>query len=80
MPIAVAPIDWQMRTVCGKLFSKCSDQRAILVINRAATAQMVVMLGNFQHPFPRHVPATQHVLQKRQHVVGLIRTAKRNDE
>ena len=37
------------------------------------------MFGHFEHPLPRDVPAAEHVLQERQHVVRAFRVERVGD-
>ncbi len=80
MPIAIAPIDGQARAVARQLFAKPGDQRAVLIVDRALAAEVVIMLGDRQHPFPRHIAPAQHVLEKRNDVVRFFRSSEREHQ
>src|SRR5215471_13522910 len=41
---------------------------------------MIVVSGDFEQPFARDVPATNHVLEKRHDIVGLLGPAESNHE
>jgi hypothetical protein len=48
------------------------DQRAALVVDRAAPAEVVVVFGDFLEPGPRDVAPARHALEERHHVFGLF--------
>jgi hypothetical protein len=56
----------------------CSDEIAALLIDRADTTEMVVMLGDFKHPFTGDIFASEHIFQKWHHVLGAFGATKRN--
>ena len=70
MPVAIAPVDRQLRAVRGQLALERRDQLPVLLVDRADAAEVLVVLGDFEHPLARHVLAAEHVFEKRQHVVG----------
>ncbi len=76
MPVAIAPVNRNPRTQAREFALKAGDQRAILIVDRALAAEVIVMLGDFEHAFTRNVAAAQNVLEERDHVVGLFRTAE----
>src|SRR5215475_12745041 len=47
-----------------------------MIVDGAASAEVVVVFGHFQHTFPRHISAAQHVLQKRDYLFGALRAAE----
>ena len=56
-----------------------SDQGAILVVDRAAATELVVVLGDFTHSLTGHIATAQHIFEKRQNVVRSIGAAERYD-
>ena len=56
------------------------DQVADLGVDRADAAEVVVMLGDFQQPLARDVPAARDVLQERHDVFALLRAAEADDQ
>ena len=80
MPIAIAPIDRQRRAVGGQLGLEGGDQGPILVVDRTAAAEMLVVLGHGQHPLARDIFAPQHVFQKRHHLVRPFGSAEGDDQ
>ena len=56
------------------------EQRTVLLVDRAFAVEMVVVLGDLEHSFARHIAAAQHVLQKWHDVVGPIRPAERHQQ
>ena len=61
MPVAIAPVDRQVRSTAEAFLSECVEQGNVLFIDRAFSFKMLVVLSNFQHAFRRHIAATQHV-------------------
>jgi hypothetical protein len=78
VPVAVAPVNRQSRPMFGQLRFESSNQCSVLIVDRTAAAEVVVMLGYFQHPLARHIAATQDVFEKRQHIIRPVRAAERN--
>ena len=56
------------------------DQFAALIVDRAAPAEVVVVLRHLQHALARHVAAAQDVLEERDHVCRTFRTAEGHDQ
>ena len=50
MPIAIAPINRQRRAVGGQLRFERGDECPILVVDRTATAEVIIVLGHGKHP------------------------------
>ena len=80
VPIAVAPVDRQLRSMIGQFPRQGRHQRTILLVDRTHAAEVVIVLGDFEHPLAGHFPAAKHVFQERQHVVRPLRPAERNDQ
>ena len=76
MPIAIAPVD---RKPHAGLLQR-GDQLAALIVDRAATAKVVVMFRDRQHTFPRDISAAQHVLEEGNYVFALFGSAKRQEQ
>jgi hypothetical protein len=79
-PVAVAEVDRQVDAVRAQLRLERVDQRAVLVVDGADTAEELVMVRDVEQPLTRHAASARHVLQERHHVVGAFRTAERHDE
>ena len=56
------------------------DQLANLGIDRARTAEVIIMLGDFEKPLARNITAPCDVLQERQNIFALLRSAEANDQ
>lgn len=78
VPVAVAPVDWKFDSAAVQFGLDCSDEIAALLIDRADTTEMVVMLGDFKHPFTGDIFASEHIFQKWHHVLGAFGATKRN--
>jgi len=59
---------------------QCREQGPVLFVDRAAAAEVLVVLGHLQHALARYVAAAENVLEEREHVVGAVRTAEGNEE
>ena len=80
MPVAVAPINRQLRAVFAQMLFDVSPELPGLGINRADTAEMVVMLRDFQHPLPGDIPAAQHILQERENLIRAFGPAEGDNQ
>ena len=57
-----------------------SDQRAVLIVDRALAAEVIVVLRDRQHPFARNIAPAQHILKKWNDVVRLFRSSERKHQ
>src|SRR6185369_1424622 len=78
MPIAIAPVDRQSWAIPLELFFECRDQISILLVDWTDATEHLVVLRNAEHPFARHIPAAQDVLEERHHIVHSFRPAERD--
>ena len=72
VPVAIAKINGQTRPVAGKFFFEPRDQGAVLLVDRAFAAELIVVLGHGQHALARDIFAAEHVFQKRNHVLRAL--------
>src|SRR5688572_32967530 len=77
-PVAIAPVDWEIRTVSGEYFFERGDQVSILLVNWTDAPKHLVMMHYAEHALARHVAAAQHVFQEGNHVVHPFWSAKRD--
>ncbi len=63
-----------------KLRPQRRDQGADLGVDRADSAEMLVVLGDFQQALARDVPAPGHIFEERHDIVRLFGTAEADDE
>src|SRR5271170_4266026 len=80
MPIAIAPINGKARTVALKLAGEARDQLAILLIDGTPAAEVIIMLRHFEQTFALDIAPAQNVLEERNHLIRLLRSAKRKDQ
>jgi hypothetical protein len=80
VPVAIAPVNWQINVMLRELRAQRVDQRAHLRVQRADAAEVIVVLGHFEHALARHVAAAQHVFQKRHHVFAPLGSAEPDDQ
>jgi hypothetical protein len=70
----------QVDPVPPQLRLERSDQRAVLLVDRADAAKQLVVVGDVEQPFARDAAPKRHVLEERHHVVRTFRPAERDDE
>ena len=80
MPVAIAPVDGQVGTATIEFIPDRCQQGDVLLVDRALAAEVVVVLGHFKHALSRHVASAEDVFQKRNHVVGAVGAAERNEQ
>ena len=80
MPIAIAPVERQRDVRRGEFGAQHREQRAHLIVNRTATIEMIVVLGDRHHSFAGDILAAQDVLEKRQDVIVALRAAEGHNE
>src|SRR5580692_715191 len=80
MPVAIAPVDRQLRAVLREFVLESGDQFAGLLVDGAFATEMVVVLGDGQHTFARNVSATQYVFEEGDYVVGGFWAAEGDNE
>ena len=79
MPVAIAPVDGQVRAAGGQFGLERGDQFASLIVDGALAAELVVVLGYFEHAFARDVPAAQHIFEERDDVFAALGAAEGDD-
>ena len=75
-PVSISPIKGKVDAVCAKLLAKGLQKQAALRIDRAHAAEVIIVLGHFQHPLTRHVSTPQNVFEKGNDIVAAFRTAE----
>src|SRR5437899_2372102 len=78
MPVAISPVDGQLGTMLREFVFESRDEFPGLLVDRALASEVVVVLGNRQHAFPRNIPSTQDVLEKRDHIVRRLWSTERD--
>src|SRR5580658_5502858 len=76
MPVAVSPVDGQVRSMLREFGLQRGDQFAGLPVNGALAAEVVVMLGDGQQAFARNIFSAQNIFQKGDHIVPGLGTAE----
>ena len=56
------------------------DQIAVLPVDRADAAELIVMRSDFQDPLAGHPATAQDIFEERQDVARTFRAAKGNDD
>src|ERR1035438_3359029 len=59
-----------------QLGAQRGDQRAALLVDRALTAEKVIVFSYFQQPLARDVASARYPLQERHYLVGVLRPAE----
>ena len=80
MPISIAPVNRQVDIVASQFLANGGQQLPVLLVDRTDAAEVLIVLGHLQHSFSRHIFASQHVFQKRHHIVRAFRTTKRDQQ
>jgi len=65
MPIAISPINRKVRAALGEQVLQSRNELAVLGIDRADTAEVIVVLGNFKLPFFRDALPLEDLVKKR---------------
>ncbi len=76
MPVAISPVDRQLRPVLGEFVFERGDQFPRLLVDGALAVEMVVVLGDGQHAFARNISSAQNIFEERNHLVRRFRTAE----
>ena len=56
MPVAIAPIDRDLDD-----FLQRGNQSPVLIVNRAAAIEMIIMFRHFEQPFARNIAPAQNI-------------------
>ena len=75
MPVSIPPVNGDRN-----LFLQRGNQIPILIVDRAAASEMVIMFGNGEKPFARNISATQDIFEKRNYVPDGFRSSKGHDQ
>ncbi len=68
-PVAVAPVHGQIESVFREVLAQGVEQRPVLAVDRADSAEEEVVLADFLQPLLGDSPATGDVREERNHVV-----------
>ena len=80
MPVPITPENGKRDAVPPKFRSHGLEQFPHLAIDRADTAEMVIMMCYVEKPLSGHVPSPGHVLEEGKHILGFFRTAETHDQ
>ena len=64
MPVAVSPIDGQVRPMGVQLLHQLCKERTEFRIQWTDATEPLVVPGNLQQPIGRNIPSASHVFQK----------------
>ena len=78
MPVAIAPVDRQLRPMFLQLGFQRRNQISILLIDRTDAAKQLVMPRDAEHPFTRHLPSAQNVFEERSNIIHSFRPTERH--
>ncbi len=62
-----------------EFLAKRCDQLAILLVDRALPAKVVVVLGHREHPFPWDIPSTKNIFEEGNHLLIGLGPTKRHE-
>src|SRR5258706_9440329 len=80
MPVAIPPIDWQVRPVSLQLRLQRGNQVTALLVDWTLALEVVIVLSDRQHALTRNVPSTQHVFQEGNHFFPRFRSTERDHQ
>src|ERR1043166_9683725 len=76
MPVAIAPVDRQLRTVLRKFDLQCCNQIASLLVDRTLAVEMIIVLGDREHALARNISSTQYIFEKGNYIFARFGPAK----
>lgn len=79
IPVAIAPINWELDPIFVQFNSQSPNQLATLFIDGAHAVEVVVMFGHRQHPLTGDIFTSKHIFQEGNDIVPAFWTAKRNE-
>jgi hypothetical protein len=79
-PNAVTPINGELESALVAFLLNRSDQISALAIDGADTPEMLVVLGDFQHPLPRDIFSAKHIFEERHNVFGAFGAPEGNEK
>src|SRR6185503_5845330 len=80
MPVPIAPVDWQSRSIGLQLFFERRYQISILLIDRTHATEQFVVMRHLEHSLTRDVPTAQDVFEEGNHIVHSLRPTKRHHQ
>src|SRR6202011_1956442 len=79
VPVAVAPVDREVRSVAGKLVRQSGGQSPVLAVERAHASEGPVVLGDLLDPVGRYRAAPEDIVEEGEHVVVALGPAEGQD-
>jgi hypothetical protein len=79
-PVAVAKVDRQVDAVALQLLVDSRDERTVLIVDRAFSAEVMVVLSHRLEPFARYAAPARYVLQERHDVLRALGAAERHEQ
>src|ERR1039457_3771393 len=79
-PVPVAPVHGQVKAGGRKIFADSRARARALLVERAAPAGRIVMLGHRGEPLPRYAAAPGDILQKRHDLIGSFRSPEGDEQ
>src|ERR1700751_2937444 len=80
MPVAIAPVDWKAGPGTIQFVCEGRHQLAVLLVDGTLPAEVIIVLRNFEQTFAGHFASAQDVFEERNHVIRLLRSAKRENQ
>src|SRR6266581_3206893 len=80
MPVSIAPINRQPGTMPIKLRLQRGDEFPILLVDRTAAAEMIIVLGHGQHSFARNILSPQDIFEEGNNLLVRFWTPKRHHQ
>src|SRR6266550_8057314 len=80
MPVAIAKVNRQRRTISLQFNFESGNEFAVLLIERANAAKQFIVCGDLKQAFARDVPTAQYIFKEGNYVVHSLRPTKRDDQ
>src|SRR3984957_11054730 len=76
MPVAIPPVHRQLWPMLRQFVLERRDEVTSLLIDRALSIKVVVVLGDRQHSLARNVFAAEHIFEERNHLFPRLRPSE----
>ena len=76
MPVAIAPVDWKLRTIGFEFDLQGIDESSILVIDGTDAAKHFIVMSDLEHSLAWNISASKNILEKWNYVFHSFGSAK----
>ena len=78
--VSIAPINRDIWTICFQLFTNGVQEFFVLLIDRAFSTEVIVVLCNLKHSFSWNITTAEDIFKKWDNILWTIRATKRNKQ